>query len=213
MTKTPASMTGPNAVFTRRHDLDWLRIIAFGILIFYHVGMFFVTWGWHVKSPDANEGPELLMRLVNPWRLALLFFISGVALRFLADKIGSASMARDRLVRIAPVIVFGMAVLVIPQTWFELRQQGLIEANFASFYADYLRPNVLHGLITPTWNHLWYVVYLLVYSLLLATYSGDAGAGARPGRTVCRPRLDGAPGAGPGLYPARFAVFCLSGLA
>ena len=168
MTKTPASMTGPNAVFPRRHDLDWLRIIAFGILIFYHVGMFFVTWGWHVKSPGANEGPELLMRLVNPWRLALLFFISGVALRFLADKIGSASMARDRLVRIAPVIVFGMAVLVMPQTWFELRQQGLIEANFASFYADYLRPNVLHGLITPTWNHLWYVVYLLVYSLLLA---------------------------------------------
>ncbi|MEE2565462.1 acyltransferase family protein [Hyphobacterium sp. Y6023] len=174
---------GPNAVFTRRHDLDWLRIAAFAILIFYHVGMFFVTWGWHVKSPDANEGPELLMRLVNPWRLALLFFISGVALRFLADKIGSAAMARDRFVRIAPVIVFGMVVLVMPQTWFELRQAGAIGPDFLAFYGDYLRPNVLHGLITPTWNHLWYVVYLLVYSLLLAPFIpglralGESGLG------------------------------------
>lgn len=179
----PASAVGPNAVFTRRHDLDWLRIAAFAILIFYHVGMFFVTWGWHVKSPDANEGPELLMRLVNPWRLALLFFISGVALRFLADKIGSGAMARDRFVRITPVIVFGMAVLVMPQTWFELRQDSVIGPDFLAFYADYIRPNVLHGLITPTWNHLWYVVYLLVYSLLLAPLIpglralGESGAG------------------------------------
>lgn len=34
----------------RRYDLDWLRIIAFGLLIFYHVGMFYVDWSWHVKS-------------------------------------------------------------------------------------------------------------------------------------------------------------------
>ncbi len=26
----------------RRHDLDWLRIIAFGLLVLYHVGMFYV---------------------------------------------------------------------------------------------------------------------------------------------------------------------------
>ncbi len=38
---------------TRRYDLDWLRVIAFLILIFYHTGMFYVTWGWHVKSVHA----------------------------------------------------------------------------------------------------------------------------------------------------------------
>ena len=45
----------------RRYDLDWLRIVAFGLLILYHVGMFYVTWGWHVKSTYA--GPS-----VEPWR-------------------------------------------------------------------------------------------------------------------------------------------------
>ncbi|MBW8882071.1 MAG: acyltransferase, partial [Asticcacaulis sp.] len=65
----------------RRYDLDWLRLIAFGLLIFYHIGMFYVTWGWHVKSDHAGRAIEPLMRLVNPWRLDLLFFISGVATR------------------------------------------------------------------------------------------------------------------------------------
>lgn len=146
----------------RRHDLDWLRIIAFAILIFYHIGMFFVTWGWHVKSPDANQDPELLMRLVSPWRLGLLFFISGVALRFLSDKLGAGAFARERAVRMLPVIVFGMLVVVTPQTYFELRQDGAIEPGFLAFYPNYIVPSFINGTITPTWNHLWYVVYLLV---------------------------------------------------
>ena len=38
----------------RRYDLDWLRIGAFALLIFYHVGMYYVTWDWHVKSRHAS---------------------------------------------------------------------------------------------------------------------------------------------------------------
>ena len=35
----------------RRHDLDWVRVAAFGLLVLYHVGMYYVSWDWHVKSP------------------------------------------------------------------------------------------------------------------------------------------------------------------
>ncbi len=35
---------------TRKHYLDWLRVIAFYILIFYHVGMIFVPWDFHIKN-------------------------------------------------------------------------------------------------------------------------------------------------------------------
>jgi len=72
-------MTSP----TRLHHLDWLRVLAFGLLIFYHTGMLYVTWPYHVKSPRIVAGVEWAMVLANPWRLALLFFISGVASRFL----------------------------------------------------------------------------------------------------------------------------------
>jgi hypothetical protein len=47
----------------RRYDLDWVRIGAFMLLILYHVGMYYVTWDWHVKSPDASHAIEPLMML------------------------------------------------------------------------------------------------------------------------------------------------------
>jgi LytTr DNA-binding domain-containing protein len=57
----------------RRYDLDWVRISAFMLLIVFHVGMYYVTWDWHVKSPAASRAIEPLMMLSSPWRLSLLF--------------------------------------------------------------------------------------------------------------------------------------------
>ncbi len=37
----------------RRYDLDWLRVIAFSLLILFHTGMMFVSWSWHVKNPQT----------------------------------------------------------------------------------------------------------------------------------------------------------------
>ena len=64
----------------RRHDIDALRVLAFAVLILYHVGMFYVPdWGWHVKSGHSFEWLKWPMMLVNQWRMSLLFLISGVA--------------------------------------------------------------------------------------------------------------------------------------
>lgn len=154
----------------RRYDLDWLRVAAFGLLIFYHIGMFYVTWDWHVKSVHAGPAVEPAMLIVNPWRLALLFFISGVAVRFASDKRRAASFVGERAYRLGLPILFGMAVIVAPQSYFELREAGLIEAGFWRFWPDYLDLRQRFAIITPTWNHLWYVVYLLTYILLLAPF-------------------------------------------
>ena len=35
---------------SRRADLDWLRVGAFGLLIFYHAGMAWSGWDWIVTS-------------------------------------------------------------------------------------------------------------------------------------------------------------------
>jgi len=59
-----------------------VRIAAFGLLIFYHVGMLYVSWGFHIKSVHRIAALEPLMLVLNPWRLALLFLVSGAATRF-----------------------------------------------------------------------------------------------------------------------------------
>ncbi len=172
---------------TRLHYLDWLRVLAFGLLIFYHTGMLYVTWGYHVKSPRIVAGVEWAMVLTNPWRLALLFFISGVASRFLLGKLGPGRFARDRVIRLLPVLVFAMLVIVPPQTYFELLQRGRWSGGYLSFWLDhYLRADGTLGVTMPTWNHLWFLVYLLVYGLGLATLAA-AWRGRRA--LACPPAL------------------------
>lgn len=163
-------MSLPNAspaVPDRRLDLDWLRIAAFGLLIFYHVGMFYVTWGFHVKSSHAGPAAEPLMLLLNPWRLTLLFVISGCATRFMLDKMTSGAFVRSRTVRLLVPLVFCMFVIVPPQTYFEIVEKLGYSGSAGEFYTKYVTASGGWDIITPTWNHLWFVAYLFVYTLLV----------------------------------------------
>lgn len=152
----------------RRYDLDWLRVGAFGLLIFYHIGMFYVTWEWHVKSPHAGPALQPIMGLINPWRLALLFFISGVALRFAMDKARMGKFLPRRLGRLGIPIVFGVFVWVMPQAFAELYFKGETGPDIFAFWWQYLDFDMEFSIVTPTYNHLWYVVYVLLYTLLVA---------------------------------------------
>lgn len=155
----------------RRYDLDWIRVGAFLLLIFYHIGMMYVPWDWHIASSHKVEALAMPMSLLNAWRLSILFFISGIAVRYAADKYGKANggqgFAKRRFWRLFIPIVFAILVIVPPQTYLQLRMAGTIEADMVGFYKTYLNLNQAWSVITPTWNHLWYVVYILPYTLLV----------------------------------------------
>ncbi|MFN3835388.1 MAG: acyltransferase family protein [Glycocaulis sp.] len=168
--------TPPSA---RRPDLDALRVFAFVMLILYHTGMGYVTWGWHVKSAYAGTTLELPMMLMSPWRLPLLFFISGVAMAMLAAKLGTGRFMLERVWRLFVPLVFGMVVIVMPQAYFELRTNGEIEPGILAFWPHYLDFGSRFSIVTPTWNHLWYVAYIFVYALILAPFLPHTGKLAR----------------------------------
>lgn len=153
--------------------LDWIRVAAFGLLILYHVGMFYVTWDWHVKSDHVGHAIEPLMLLVNPWRLTLLFLVSGAATRFMAERLGAGALARRRTARLLVPLVFGMLVVVPPQSYYEVVEAIGFDQGYLHFWGRYLVADPTfcdaEGCLTvPTWNHLWFVAYLLVYTLILA---------------------------------------------
>ena len=156
----------------RRFDLDWVRIGAFLLLILYHIGMYYVTWDWHVKSPHASRAIEPLMLLTSPWRLSLLFLVSGVATAYLLERQGSPGFLGRRSVRLLVPLAFGMLVIVPPQSYLEVVEKVQYPGNYAEFLGLYL--TAYQGfcrdgdcLILPTWNHLWFVAYLWAYTLLL----------------------------------------------
>lgn len=173
----------------RRPDLDWIRVGAFFLLILYHVGMFYVPWDFHVKSPHPVEWLEPVMMLTNPWRLTLLFLVSGAATRFMADKVSAGGLARARVSRLFPPLLLAVFVIVPPQSYYEIVEKLGYSGSFLEFYGKYVtasghwRPNG-EPLITPTYNHMWFVVYLLLYSLILAgllKFSRPAFAKAQAG--------------------------------
>ena len=144
----------------RKYHLDWLRVLAFGLLIPFHVGMLYASWFYPMKSPRLAPGIEWLLMLSTPWRLALIFVIAGVASVHLIAKLGAGRFALDRLRRLLPVILFGMLVVNAPQTWIVAKAHGLTHLSLLAFWPHYLT--------RPRWDHLWFLLYLLPYGLLFA---------------------------------------------
>lgn len=183
----------------RLHFLDALRIAAFALLVLYHVGMYYVSWPWHVKSPLAGTALEPWMRLTSPWRLSLLFLLSGAATSFMLTRAGaSGRLLRHRAARLGLPLLLGIALVVPPQAYFEVRQfQG-----YGGSYLEFLRLYFsAHGgfcapgrgcLVLPTWSHLWFVAYLLAYTLALWALVRFAPSLPDRAAALLRRALDGA---------------------
>jgi glucans biosynthesis protein C len=153
----------------RHYGMDWLRIGAFALLILYHVGMVFVPWGYHVKTAQPVVWAQIPMLATNAWRLSLLFVVSGYASRALFLKSGGTlPFLRNRTNRLLLPLLFGVVVIVPPQSWVELVTQHGYARDFGGFWLhDYFRFGALDGIALPTWNHLWFVLYLWVYTAAL----------------------------------------------
>lgn len=158
----------------RRHDIDALRALAFGLVIVYHVAMYYVAdWSWHLKSPHAAEWLQLPMRALNLWRMDLVFLISGIALGFLQRGQGAGALLRQRSARLLLPLVCGMAV-VVP---FQAYAQAVANGSIAPGFGDFLRRYATGGSwpkgafdgsdFGVTWNHLWYLPYLWLYTSVL----------------------------------------------
>lgn len=159
----------PATLSQRRYDLDWLRVIAILTLLFYHTGMIYVSWGWHIKSAEHSQPMEEVMRWLHRWRMPLLFFISGAGTFFALKKRSFGSYARERVWRLFVPLVFGMFVVVPPQIYIEWLFRGRFAGSYAEFYPHVFEFQPYKDGGTGgafSWHHLWFVCYLFFYSLL-----------------------------------------------
>jgi glucan biosynthesis protein C len=160
---------------TRRHDIDALRAIAFALLILYHLGMVYVfDWDFHIKSGYQAEWLDLPMVLMNRWRMHLIFLISGVASAFLIKPEFPGKFLASRTKRLLLPLLFGMAVIIPIQPYAQGVSNGLVAPGFLQFLVDYYTGKAwprdafdgwYYGF---TWNHLWYLAYLWIYTIALA---------------------------------------------
>jgi hypothetical protein len=159
----------------RRYDLDWLRVLVFALLIFYHIGMLYVSdWGFHYKSQYQSEFLQNIMLLANPWRLPLLFFISGIATRFYLQKVSVLRFLSMRTVRLLLPLMFAMLFIIPPQLYVEMIGKGDLPPmsywQFSQLFWDFGNPifTKYSGLYYQVdVNHLWYIRELWWLSIIL----------------------------------------------
>lgn len=216
-TTTSTATTVPTTVSRKRRlDLDWIRVVAFALLILYHVGMLYVSWGFHVKSVHESRSLEAAMILLNPWRLSILFLVSGAATRFMLDRARPAELAGRRSWRLLVPLAFGMAVIVPPQSYAEVVEKLGFAGSYWTFWTGHylafdqsfcpMRNGRPACIVLPTWNHLWFVAYLWAYTMVLLALARLAPRGlAAAGKQT--ERLSGAALlVGPALVLATFRV-------
>ena len=150
----------------RKYYIDWIRVLAFFLLIFFHCAMPFVSFGWEIKNKETSLGLSRLIFWMHQWRLPLLFFISGAGIYFSLKSRSVIAFMGERVVRLFIPLVFAMLFVIPLQVYFEKLQEGLISGSYAAFY-----PSVWTFIPYPkgtlNWSHMWFVVYLFVYCILL----------------------------------------------
>jgi len=150
----------------RRHDLDWLRLIAILILLFFHTGMLFNTWGWHIKNNETSMTFQYWMVWSHYFRMPLLLFISGAGTYMALGKRTTRQFASERFRKLFIPLVFGMFVVVPPQIYYEhIKEYG----SYGEFYKTVF-DFVPYPKGSFSWHHLWFIMYLFLYSLLAIPY-------------------------------------------
>lgn len=174
---------GPKSLSSRHYGLDWLRIGAFGVLILYHIAMAFSPWHWVVTTGHAYTALIAPMAAVTPWRLGLLFAVSGYASATLVARAATPhAFAAERSRRLLVPLAFGMLAIVPLEMWVRVLEGGYPHGYLRFWLLDGWRVGTFYGVEFPSWEHLWFLVYLWTYSMLLAAFVATAGAARRMDR-------------------------------
>lgn len=138
---------------TRRHDIDWLRVIAIGLLLIYHIAIGFQPWGVFIGFIQNGKPLEWIwtpMSLFNIWRIPLLFFVSGMGVYFAIQRRDWKGLLLERSKRILLPFIFGM-IVIVPLHVF--------------LWQDYYSQDIAY-MLNP--GHLWFLGNIFVYVLVLS---------------------------------------------
>lgn len=139
----------------RRYDIDWIRVIAIGLLIVYHAAVCFQPWGvmiGFITNKDPWMSLWMPMAILNVWRIPLLFFVSGMGVYFAMQSRTWLELISERSRRIMIPYLFGMFVVIPIQTLIWRYNAGM-EMRYT-----WLNP-----------SHLWFLGNIMAYVVIFFT--------------------------------------------
>lgn len=149
----------------RQFYIDWLRIILIISVYFFHIGMVFNEWDWHIKSNEQFRFLGPVMSFLHTWRMPLLFMISGAGTWFALGFRTRRQYLMERVKRLLIPLAAGILFLVPVQVYIEK------SADYNSLLDFY--PQMFEGIYPEgnfSWHHLWFIAYLFFISLVISPF-------------------------------------------
>ncbi|HSB66416.1 MAG TPA: acyltransferase family protein [Anaerolineales bacterium] len=147
----------------RRYDLDWLRVLAFSGVFFYHCSRFFNSADWHLKNSSTSALVDIFTNIFDLWGMPLIFAISGASIFFALRPHAAVRFLRERATRLLVPMAIGILVLAPPQVYFDRLTHARFSGSFLEFIPHYFES----GNISWDGMHLWYLVYLFTFTIAL----------------------------------------------
>lgn len=153
----------------RRYEIDWIRNISILMLFAYHTSAIFCQFGdFYIVSEQKSFLADLLVLLLFVWYMPMLFFLAGASTYFSSRKRNLKEYLKERVKKLLIPLLFGIAVLVPPQTYLARIWRGENDLNYFEhikfFFTNITDFTGFDGALTPA--HLWFVLYLLIISTI-----------------------------------------------
>ncbi|MBP2707745.1 acyltransferase [Microbispora sp. RL4-1S] len=160
----------------RRPELDLVRMIVVVGLVFFHASLVFDSQDdYYVKNAQTVEFTSFIAGVAVLWAMPVLFFIAGFGARHSLRRRGPGGFAVERMRRLGVPLAFATVTLIPVPQWLRLRADPAYHESYWRFLPRFFRirfdltefPFVIQGEHFET-GHLWFVVLLLAFSLMLA---------------------------------------------
>jgi len=151
----------------RHYDLDWLRVLAVLLLIYFHAATVFYQGelgDFYIKNDLPSPVLGWFIFFVHQWHMPLFFLISGAASWFSLQLRTPMEYVNERFRRLLIPFIFGTLVLVPPQVYYKLLIHNKNIGSYLQFYPQFF--NGIRPQGNFEWAHLWFAIYLFVISLV-----------------------------------------------
>jgi len=147
----------------RRYDLDWLRVLGILFVFIYHSTRFYNVEEWNIKNNIWYPSVEIWNGFATSFMMPLMFAISGASLFYALGKGGFGKFIKDKVLRLLVPLLVCIFTHASLQEYLRDKSHGLFGGNYFQFLPQYFQLDRI------AWmgEHLWYLLFLFLFSIIL----------------------------------------------